>query len=182
MSTLNPNIPTAELSRLMSTAVTQLKTYQLQWLTAPLLLRVILDDPKCAAGQILQRLQAERGVNLDDLTRRVEMMAHTNKGRNAKFYFTDDFGKETLLSDEVLVVLDEGLSIAQSRDELKAGSGHVLAAMALTPTVSTYGVLQRVGITGNMALELLDDVTQEGAPLLRDYVAEAQAGDLTAWY
>ncbi|HFE67627.1 MAG TPA: ATP-dependent Clp protease ATP-binding subunit [Chloroflexi bacterium] len=182
MSTLNPNIPTAELSRLMSTAVTQLKTYQLQWLTTPLLLRVILDDPKCAAGQILQRLQAERGVNLDDLTRRVETMAHTNKGRSAKFYFTDDFGKETLLSDKMLVVLDEGLSIAQSRDELKAGSGHILAAMALTPIVSTYGVLQRVGVTGNMVLELLDEVTQEGAPLLRDYAAEAKEGDLTAYY
>ena len=182
MSTLNPNIPTAELSRLMSAAVTRLKTYQLQWLTAPLLLRVILDDPKCAAGQILQRLQAERNVNLNDLTRRVEMMAHANKGRNAKFYFTDDFGQETLLSEEMLVVLDEGLSIAQSRDELKAGSGHVLAAMALTPAVSTYGVLQRAGVTGNVVLERLDDVTQEGAPLLRDYAAEAKEGNLTTYY
>lgn len=182
MSTLNPNIPTAELSRLMSTAVTQLKTYQLQWLTVPLLLRVILDDPKCAAGQILQLLQNKRGINLDDLTRRVEMMAHTNKGRSAKFYFTDDFGKETLLSDEMLVILDEGLSIAQSRDELKAGSSHVLAAMALTPTVSTYGVLQKIGITGNMILDLLDEVTEEGTPLLRDYQAEAEQGHITAYY
>ena len=72
------------------------------------------------------------------------MMAHTNQGRNAKFYFTDDFGKDISLDEEMLVVIDEGLTMAQAREELKAGSGHVLAAMAQHP-VTTSAVLQRVG-------------------------------------
>lgn len=181
MDTLNPNIPTAELARLMTTAVGKLNEYHLQYLTPQLLLRTFLDDPKCAASRILSQLQKERGFSLDDLTRRVEHMAHTNKGRDANFHFTDDFGRDSRLSDEMLVLLDEGLSIAQTRDELKMGSGHALAAMAL-PTLTTYGVLQRIGVTTTAVTALLETVSQEGTAVIRDYIEEAQQGHATVYY
>lgn len=40
MNNLNPNIPSTELSRLMTTAVTKMKDYQLTFLTPQLLLRI----------------------------------------------------------------------------------------------------------------------------------------------
>jgi ATP-dependent Clp protease ATP-binding subunit ClpC len=175
MSNLNPNIPTAELARLMTTAASKMDTYHLQYLTPQLLLRTFLDEPKSAAFLILQQLQKERGFDLDDLTKRVETMAHHAKGRNAKFYFTDDFGKDIPLAEEMLVVLDEGLSIAQSREELKAGSGHVLAAMA-QQNVTTYAVLQRNGITATAVSGLLDEVVKDGSPIIYDYIEEANQG------
>jgi len=181
MNTLNPNIPTSELARLMTTAVSQLSSYNLRLLTPQLLLRVFMDDEKCAAHQILRQLQAQRGFNWDDLSRRVEMMAKSNKGRDAKFNFTDDFGKDAPLDEYMLVVMDEALSIAQSREELKAGSGHALAAMAQS-SVTTYGVLNKMGVSAAGIIALLGEVAQDGTPLIHDYVDEAKKGMTTAVY
>jgi ATP-dependent Clp protease ATP-binding subunit ClpC len=181
MSTLNPNIPTAELARLMTTAVSRMADYHLKLLTPQLLLRVFLDEKESAAHRILRHLQQQRGFDWDDLVRRVEMMARGNKGRNANFYFTDDFGKEIPLDDESLVVIDEGLTIAKTREELKAGSGHVLAAMA-QPNVTTYAVLQRIGITAAAVITLLGEIAQDGTPIIHDFVTEAQGGNAAPVY
>lgn len=181
MDTLNPNIPTPELARLLTTAAGKMKEYRLPYLTPQLLLRVFLDDPKCGAYQILSRLQKERGFDLDDLTRRVEQMARSSQGRDAKFNFTDDFGRDARLADEMLVILDEGLSIAQARDELKVGSGHALAAMA-HPNVTTYGVLQRIGVTGTAVIALLESVAQNGTAVITDYIEEAKKGSAPPLY
>jgi ATP-dependent Clp protease ATP-binding subunit ClpC len=181
MDTLNPNIPTLELARLLTTAASKMKEYHLEYLTPQLLLRIFLDDPKCGAYQILARLEKERSFDLDELTRRVEQMAHTSQGRDAKFNFTDDFGKDVRLADEMLVVLDEGLSIAQARDELKVGSGHALAAMA-QPNVTTYGVLQRIGVTGTAVTALLESVAQDGTAVIHDFMEDAKKGNAPAYY
>ncbi len=181
MSTLNPNIPTAELARLMTTAVSRMDDYHLKLLTPQLLLRVFLDEKESAAHRILRQLQQQRGFDWDDLVRRVEMMARSNKGRNADFYFTDDFGKDIPLDDESLIVIDEGLTIAKTREELKAGSGHVLAAMA-QPNVTTYGVLQRIGVTATAVITLLGEIAQDGTPIIHDFVTEAQGGNAAPVY
>ena len=181
MSTLNPNIPTTELARLMTTAVSRMDNYQLKLLTPQLLLRVFLDEKESVAYQIIQQLQKQRGFDWDDLVRRVEMMTQHSQGRSAQFYFTDDFGKEIPLAEETLVVIDEGLTIAKTREELKAGSGHVLAAMA-QPNVTTYAVLQRIGVTATAVIALLGEIAQDGAPIIHDFVTEAQEGRATAVY
>ncbi len=181
MNTLNPNIPSTELSRLMTTAVSKLRDYQLTLLTPQLLLRIFLDDNTAVAHQILRRLQQQRGFDWDDLVRRVEQVTHLSKGRDAKFNFTDDFGKDNPLADETLVVLDEGLTLAQSREELKVNSGHALAVMA-QKNVTTYAVLQRIGVTPEAVIELLAESTTDGMPIIFDYVDEARRGQARAVY
>jgi ATP-dependent Clp protease ATP-binding subunit ClpC len=82
----------------------------------------------------------------------------------------------------MLVIIDEGLTIAQAREELKVGSGHALAAMA-QPNVTTFAVLQRAGITSAAVAALLDEVvTERRTEIIRDYVQEAQAGKAMAVY
>ncbi len=165
----------------MTTAVSRMGDYKLSLLTPQLLLRVFIDEKEAAAHQILQQLQKQRGFDWDDLSRRVEMMTQHSKGRDAKFYFTDDFGKEIPLAEETLVVIDEGHMIAKTRDELKAGSGHLLAAMA-QPNVTTYAVLQRIGVTAAAVTALLGEIAQDGTPILQDFVTDAKEGKATAVY
>lgn len=179
---LNPNIITSELAALMTNAAKQLKDFKLQWLTPQLLLHTFLEDPKCEAMHILRILQKIYKINLDDLSRRVESMANLSKGRNGKFYFTDDFGKDIPLSNEMLIVLDEALTLARSRDEMKASSGHALAVMAQNHQITTYGVMQKVGINGDAIIEQLTAVSQESAPILRDFVDEAQNANLNTYF
>jgi ATP-dependent Clp protease ATP-binding subunit ClpC len=181
MSTLNPNIPSPELARLLTTAAQQRRDYGLTLLTPQLLLHLFLKEPTSAAHQILQQIRGQRGFDFDDLQRRVETMVRHTPGRSAHFNFTDDFGQDVPLAEEMLVVMDEGLSLAQSRDELKVSSGHALAAMA-QPNVTTYGVLQRMGITSAAVIALLDEVGNDKTPLIQDFVAVAQAGEATAVY
>lgn len=182
MGHLNPNIPSSELSRLMTGAADLRDEFGLQLLTPQLLLHVFLSEKDAAAYQILRRLHEQRGADLDDLARRVDMMARSNKGRDAKFYFTDDFGRDVPLDEEMLVVLDEGLAIAQAREELKAGSGHALAAMT-QPNVTTSGALQRAGVSTAAVTALLDEVsTEQTEAIIRDFVQEAKEGGATAVY
>ncbi len=182
LDNLNPNIITSELAGLMTTAAKQLKDFKLQWLTPQLLLHTFLQEPKSEALQLLRLLQTERQINLDDLARRVESMANLAKGRNGRFYFTDDFGKEIPLSNEMLVVLDEAVTLARSRDEMKASSGHALAVMAQNHQITTYGVMQQMGVNGQAVIELLSQVAQESAPILRDFVEEAAQAQLKTYF
>ena len=181
MDTLNPNIPAPELAQLLTEAAARRDDYGVKLLTPQLLLRIFLEEPESAAYQILQELSRQRGFDLGELTRRVEMMARHNPGRDANFNFTDDFGKDIPLADEMLVVLDEGLSIAQARNELKVTSGHALAAMA-DVKITTYGALQKMGITQAAVVALLDEVAQDGTPLIHDFIQEARAGEARPVY
>jgi ATP-dependent Clp protease ATP-binding subunit ClpC len=181
MDTLNPNIPSTELSRLLTTAVSKMSAYHLTLLTPQLLLRVMLDDPNSAGHKILKQLQKERGFDWDNLVARVEQVTHLSKGRDAKFQFTDDFGKQTPLADEMLIVVDEGLTLAQSREELKVSSGHALAAMT-QKNVTTYAVLQRLGVTFDAVSSLLAESGADGSAIITDYVTEAQGGSAQAVY
>lgn len=175
MGTLNPNIPAPELSALMTSAAAKRSEFDHQWLTPQLLLHVFLQSESAAAFRILQQLAQQRGFKLKELQERVQTMARYARGQSANFNFVDDFGKEIPLSDEMLVVLDEGLSIAQARDELKVTSGHALAAMA-DSKVTTYGVLQKLGVSQAAIVALLDDVAEDGAPIIHDFVQEARDG------
>ncbi len=181
MNTLNPNIPSPELSQLMTTAAASRSEHGQKLLTPQLLLRTLLDEQNTAGYQILFQLSQQRGFDWSELTRRVDMMARNAPGRDAKFNFTDDFGEDISLSEEMLVVLDEALSIAQARDELKAGSGHALAAMA-QQNVTTYAVLQRIGVTVAAVIALLGEVAQDGSPVIRDVIDEARKGNAEPYY
>ncbi len=137
---------------------------------------------KHAVGhKILKQLQKERGFTWDNLVAQVEQVTHLSKGRDANFQFTDDFGKHNPLSDEMLVVIDEALTLAQSREELKASSGHVLAALA-QKNVTTYAVLQRIGITPDAVISHLEESGEDGTAIITDFVTEAQAGNAHAVY
>ncbi|MGD2077744.1 MAG: ATP-dependent Clp protease ATP-binding subunit [Chloroflexota bacterium] len=181
MGNLNPNIPSAELARQMTDAAGLRDRFNLKLLTPQLLLFTLLDAPSSAAHRILKELAEQRGFDWADLVRRVEMMAKHTPGRDANFMFTDDFGKDIPLADEMLIVLDEGRTIALARDERQVNSGHALAAMA-QQNVTTYAVLQRIGVTAAAVIALLDTVAEEGAALIHDFIQEAREGHIEPLY
>lgn len=182
MSTLNPNLPTSELARLLTTAGEKRASYKKNLLTPQLLLLAMLEDKESAAYQILTRLSQQKNVNLSTLQTTAEQMARYSDGRDAHFNFTNDFGKDIPLADELLVMLDEGLSIAQSREEIKVSSAHALAVMS-TVKITTGGALQKAGVTQPAILALLDEVVTQGATaVIHDYVSNAKAGQSQPYY
>src|SRR5690606_25585872 len=92
---------------------------------------------------------------------------------NVDFDFIAADGTRLPLSNEMLVVLDEGRAIARSRDEVWVGTEDALAAMSQSG-VSTAGLLQQNGITPNALSGLLADSALARHTTTTDLVDQAR--------
>ena len=181
MSTLNPNLLSKGMTEAMNAAAPVMRALGKQLLTPEVLLLTFIRLPDCTAGRLLQRLAESRGFKLADLEREVEIQARSREGRPADFDYVGASGDKVPLSTEMVVVLDEGKSIAQVADEVWIGTEHALGAMSQVG-VSTSGLLQRYGITPTAMSGILTDQVQARRMTTQDWVALARQGQLTPVY
>ncbi len=177
MGTLNPDIQSEELMRALSEGATIMRGFRQRVLMPEHVLLAFLDNKDFAAHRLLVRLAEERGFKLDQLTRAVEDQARTRPAADIDFDFEAPDGTRVPLSNEMLVVLDEGRAIARARDEIWTGTEDALAAMSQSG-VSTAGLLQQKGITPRALSAFLADSTLARQTTTRDLVAEARDGQL----
>jgi ATP-dependent Clp protease ATP-binding subunit ClpC len=176
--TLSPRIPSPELRTALSDAALLARRGGQRMLAPEALLSALIQDKQGPVCHILTGFAQERGFELADLEREVERLARTYAGRDGEMDFEDDNGAKTALSDEMLTVLDEALTIARSMDELQVAPEHVLAAMS-QKGVSTAGVLQRHGVTPSAMSQVLQSTALGRETITRDLVALAREGELT---
>ncbi len=181
MGTLNPDIPAPDLSKALDTAARSLPVYGRRVLTPEALLLVLTRGKEFPAYQLLERLARERGFKLSEIEQQAESLVKTREGRNADFDFVAADGRHIPLSDEMLVVLDEGRAIAQSMDEIYVSTAHALGALSQRG-VSTSGLLQRYGITPTTLSGLLSDQVLSRRLTTTDWVAQARNGELSPVY
>jgi ATP-dependent Clp protease ATP-binding subunit ClpC len=81
----------------------------------------------------------------------------------------------------MLVVLDEGKTIAEAMGDVWVGTHHALAVMSQAG-VSTAGLLQRQGITPTAMTEMLADETLARSDSTVDWVALARDGEVRSVY
>lgn len=181
MGTLNPDIPSEELNRALNQAASIMRDSRQRILLPEHLLLAFLDSKDHAAHDLLTRFAEERGFELEKLTRAVEDQARTRRVADVDFDFEDQDGVRVPLSDEMLVVLDEGRAIARARDEIWVGTEDALAAMSQSG-VSTAGLLQQRGITPHALSLLLSDAALTRQTTTNDMVALAREGQLQPVY
>ncbi len=181
MGTLNPNIPSEELTKALNQAAAIMRGFRQQVLMPEHLLLAFLDNPAYAAHQFLVRFANERGFKLEQLTRAVEDQVRVRRAADVDFDFEAQDGTRIPLSSEMLVVLDEGRAIARARDEIWVGTEDALAAMSQSG-VSTAGLLQQRGITPRALSSLLADSALARQTTVRDLVALARDGQLQPVY
>lgn len=181
MGTLSPDIPSRELIQALESAAALMRSLKKRVLTPEILLLAFIRLPDSAAYRILNRFAQTRGFKLADLENEVENRARTRIGRDVDFDFVDENGQRVSLSKETLLVIDEGLTIAQAMDEVWVGTEHALAAMTQAG-VSTAGLLQRRGITPRAMTDLLSDQALSKRTTTRDWVALARKGEATPVY
>ncbi|MFZ1268589.1 MAG: AAA family ATPase, partial [Anaerolineae bacterium] len=177
MGTLNPTILAPEMSKALNATRPLRQRFNKTVLTPEILLYLFVTSPDLDANRVLQRLAAERGFKLDEMARTAQTMAEMRDGRNASLDFLGDDGRPVALSDEMVVVLDEGHAIAQAAGEIYVGTAHALAAMSQRG-VSTAAMLQRYGITPAAMTNLLADAAVARRVTSPDWVAQAKAGEL----
>jgi ATP-dependent Clp protease ATP-binding subunit ClpC len=181
MGTLSPDIPSKELTQALENAAALMRSLKKRVLTPEILLLAFIRLPDSAAYRILHRFAETRGFKLADLENEVENRARTRIDRDVDFDFVDESEQRVPLSKETLVVIDEGLTIAQAMDEVWVGTEHALAAMTQAG-VSTSGLLQRRGITPRAMTDLLSDRTLGKRTTTRNWVALALNGEATPVY
>ena len=181
MGTLNPDIPSEELTRALNEAATIMRGFRQQVLMPEHLLLAFLDNKDYAAHKLLARFADERGFKLDQLIRTVEDQTRARRVADVDFGFEAQDGTRVSLSSEMLVLLDEGRAIARARDEIWVGTEDALAAMSQSG-VSTAGLLQQRGITPRALSSLLADSALARQTTARDLVALARDGQLQPVY
>jgi ATP-dependent Clp protease ATP-binding subunit ClpC len=181
MGTLNPDIPSKELTQALESAAALMGSMKKRLLTPEALLLAFIRMPDSAAYRILYRFAETRGFKLADLENEVENRARTRMGRDVDFAFVDSNEQRVSLSQETLIVIDEGRAIAQANDEVWVGTEHALAAMTQAG-VSTAGLLQRRGITPRPMTDFLADRTLSKRTTTRNWVILAQKGEVTPVY
>jgi ATP-dependent Clp protease ATP-binding subunit ClpC len=180
MGTLNPNIPSPELTRALNGAAARMRAMKLPLLTPALLLLTFVRDDS-AAHRLLLQFAAERSFRLDELGASSEVLARGSTGSDANFAFMDEAGGSVPLSTEMVIALDEGRSIAQAADEVFEGTEHALGGLA-EQGVSTASLLRRYGISAAAMTDRLANEAQTRRLTSQDVVAQAKAGDAAPVY
>lgn len=176
--TLNPKIPSKELSRALNVASARLKDLKNRVLTPETLLLTFVELEDVTAHKLLKELLKARGHRWDRFAGEINGLAHERTAPDVDFDWMNDDGKSISLSDELLIVLDEALTLAQARDEVYAGTEHALVGMTHRK-VSTNRLLERYGITQPAVQEILADRAIARSATTTDYAALAKQGEVT---
>ena len=176
--TLDPKIPSKELTRALNVASARIQSLKKRVLTPEALLLVFVELEEVAAHKLLRELLSTRGRRWDRFVGEASGLAHERIAVDADFDWETDEGKRIPLSDEMLIVLDEALTLAQARDEVYAGTEHVLVGMTYAK-VSTSRLLERYGLTQHAVQETLAERAVARSTTTTDYVALARQGEVT---
>ena len=181
MASLNPNIPSPDLTKALNAAAIRMRALKLPYLTPALLLVSFVRDDGSAAHRLLVQLAVERSFRLDELAVSAEVLAKASPGTDANFIFTDESGQAIRMSTEMVVLLDEGRSIAEASGETQIGTEHALGGLG-ERGVSTATILRRYGISRETLASRLALQAQVKRATGQDTVAQAKAGEALPVY
>lgn len=163
--TLSTKIPTSELTQTLTYAAGLARSNNIAVITPEILLLAMVKTPEAEARQLLQQFSQERGFNWSDFERDVERAVSDQRWlrgantdlKDANFDFVMGEGERIPLSDKMLVVLDEGLTLANQQGQAQCGTVQALSIIAGLGTRSDLALRKR-GITPQAIQEALNPV------------------------
>lgn len=145
--TLSKNKITPELALALNQAAALMQHKKQTVLTAEMLLLAFVLTPDTEACRLLRRLSEQSGFNWDIFVQDVERAATDRRPpRDEQFDFVTEKKGRLSLGGEVLIVLDDGLTLAESQSAGRCSSVHALAVMA-TMQIGTHWQLSRRNIS-----------------------------------
>lgn len=123
-------------------------------------------------------------MDLTKLDRQVYLAARAAPEQNGNLDFLAKGNRSVPLSRQAIILVVDALSAANSQDEVRVDTDHLLSVMA-EAAIPTSGLLRQHGITPKAIQDLLADNTQLRARMdgtTQDFVATAKAGNLHAVY
>ncbi len=183
MSTLNPDLITKDLDAVLNDAVPMLSEYRKSSIMPEMVLLALLRRKDTAAWRMLKDFESSRGVDLERLERQVHVAIQSRRDPDGSLDFIAIGNKKVSLSRQSIILLDDGLTIANSMNQQKIDTDHALAVLAES-SVSTGRVLRQFSITPKSIQDAYSNASKiiparEDSTTV-DYVARAKRGLLRA--
>jgi ATP-dependent Clp protease ATP-binding subunit ClpC len=184
MGTLNPDLLSKDLDAVMNEAVALKDEYRKPTLMPELILLALLRHPDTAAARLLDIFKNSRAVDMQRLDRQVHLAVEGRGDQNGNLDFIAKGNRSVPLSKQTIILIDDALSLANSQDEVRIDTDHMLGVMA-EGAMSTSGLLRQQGITPKAIQDIISDNSQimrrtDGTT--QNVVAEAKTGNLRAVY
>ncbi len=180
--TLNPDLLSKDLTDVMNTAAGLMRDYNQTLLMPETILAAMFKHPNTSAGRMFEIFKASRGVDLTRLERQVTIANESRRDQNGNLYFIARGNRPVPLSRQSIIAVDEALTLANSMDEVRVDSDHLLSILAES-TMSTSGILRQYGITPKAIKDITADfsvIRRRPDGTTQDFVADAKMGDLHA--
>jgi ATP-dependent Clp protease ATP-binding subunit ClpC len=181
MGTLNPDLISKDMDAVLNQAVAIKDQYRKTTLTPEAILLALLRSQDTAAARLIEAFKQARGVDLERLNRQVQLAAESRTDQNGNLDFAARGNRLVPLSRQTIILIDDALTLANSQNEIRADTDHVLAVMS-EASVSTSGLLRQHGITPKAIADMLAEKKEviRDNTTLKDYAALAKAGKLRA--
>ncbi len=183
MSTLNPDLISKDMDAALNDAAPMLKEYRKSSIMPEMVLLALLQRENTAAYRMLKMFESTRGVDLERLQRQVKLAIQSRRDPDGSLDFVAIGNRKVSLSRQSIVLLDDGLTVANSMNERKIDTDHALAVLAET-SVSTGGILRQFSITPKSIRDAYSDASKiipsRDDSTTVDYVKRAKRGLLRA--
>ncbi|MFN8378816.1 MAG: ATP-dependent Clp protease ATP-binding subunit [Anaerolineae bacterium] len=181
MGTLNPDLISRDMDAVLNDAVALKDQFKKTTLMPEIILLAILRRPDTAAARILETFRLQRGVDLKKLDKQVELAVESRRDTDGNLMFVARSNRQVSLSRSAIILVDDALTLSNSRDEVRVDTDHVLSVLAES-TQSSSGILRQHGITPKAIADVLLDnsVLMRKDTTTQDIVAASKTGNLKA--
>ncbi|PJF22346.1 MAG: hypothetical protein CUN56_06470 [Phototrophicales bacterium] len=184
MATLNPDLLSKDFIAVLNDAAVLKKQYRKDTIMPEIILLALLRRPNTAAARMLEIFKTNRGVDLERLDRQVHLAIETRRDQNGNLDFVAKGNRAEPLSRQAIILIDDALSLANSMDEVRVDTDHIMTVLSES-SMSTSGILRQHGITPKAIQDIMMDhsiIRRRADGTTQDFVASAKSGDLKAVY
>ncbi len=186
MGTLNPDLIGKDLDAVLNDAVALKDEFRKPAIMPELVLLALLRRKETAAARVLAVFASSRGVDLQRLERQAYLACERARDPNGSLDFVAAGNRNIPLSRQTIILVDDALSEANARDEVRVDTDHALLILSESALTTTSGILRQHGITPKAITDIIGDKQQYGGKTsnstAQDIVATAKAGELRAVY
>ncbi len=185
-ATLNPNLLAEDTTALFNAAVPLMDRYRKKNIFPELALLALIDAKDTPGYDLLQRYAATNNTDLTRLARQARLAVESRRDLPGDLTFISKDNKTIQLSRQMIIAIDEALTLAEQSDEIWVRTDHLLAALS-QKQLGTGGILQQYGITPQTLMTMINGspvksasastVARQMGGTAVDYVALARAGE-----
>lgn len=184
MGTLNPDLLSKDAVGALNSAAQFKKQFRKDTIMPELLLLALLRQQNTAAHRLFEVFKTNRGVDLERLDKQIELAIESRRDQSGNLDFVAQGNQTVSLSRQTIILIDDALSLANSQDEVRVDTDHLLAVLSES-AMSTSGILRQHGITPKAIQDIVMDyssIRRRPDGTTQDFVADAKSGTLKAVY